>query len=177
MDPSILLPVSAVAEFMYCPRNFFYRMAEGAEEKNAVMLEGALQEQAREERARQIRDKAVQLRQIRIASQYYGLTAELDVVEELNGLSYPVEYKRGEYKESVSDDVQVCCQVLLLEENLGTDISQAYVYYSASNKRRTVPITQTLRDLTRQTIEMARDTLSDGAVPEPLDDEKQWTNI
>ena len=93
MEPPILLPVSAVAEYMYCPRNFYYRMVEGAEERTAVMLEGALQEEAREDRARQIRGDALQWRQIRVASQYYGLTAELDVVEELDGRCYPVEYK------------------------------------------------------------------------------------
>ncbi len=172
MEPPILLPVSAVAEYMYCPRNFYYRMVEGAEERNAVMLEGALQEEAREERARQIRGDALQWRQIRVASQYYGLTAELDVVEELDGCCYPVEYKCGEYKESVPDDVQVCCQALLLEENLGIDIEQAFIYYAVSNKRRAVLLTPTLRDFTLQAIETARDVLADGAVPEPLDDER-----
>ena len=172
MEPPVLLPVSAVAEFMYCPRNFYYRMVEGAEERNAVMLDGALQEQAREERSRQLRGDSVQLRQIRIASQYYGLTAELDVVEELEGICYPVEYKRGEYKESVADDVQVCCQALLLEEIQAKDVTNAYVYYAASNRRRKVPLTTELRDLTLQTIEMAWGALSGGAVPEPLEDER-----
>lgn len=172
MEAPVLLPVSAVAEFSYCPRNFYYRMVEGADEKNAAMLEGALQEQAREERSRQIRGDAVQVRQIRIASQYYGLTAELDVVEELEGFCYPVEYKRGEYKESVSDDIQVCCQAMLLEENLGRDVGAAYIYYAASNRRRKVSLTAELRDLTLQTIEMAREALHGGAVPEPLDDER-----
>ena len=172
METPVLLPVSAVAEFMYCPRNFYYRMVEGAEERNAAMLDGALQEQSREERSRQLRGDAVQLRQIRIASQYYGLTAELDVVEELEGSCYPVEYKRGEYKESVADDVQVCCQALLLEESQAKDVTNAYVHYAASNRRRKVPLTPELRDLTLQTIEMARNALSGGAVPEPLDDER-----
>lgn len=172
MDASVKLPVSAVAEFMYCPKNFYYRMVEGAEETNALLLDGKLQEERREERSRQLRGDTLQLRQIRISSEVYGLTAELDVVEEKDGQRYPVEYKRGSLKESAADDVQVCCQALLLEEAMGIDVSVAYIFYAESNARRQVSISPELRETTLQAIENARSVLADGAAPEPLNDER-----
>ena len=171
MEEKVLLPVSAVAEYLYCPRNFYYRMAEGAQESNPAFLEGKLQEERREERARILRGDSLQLRQVRLASQHYGLTAELDVVEENNGSQYPVEYKRGGFKESVSDDVQLCCQSLLLEEALQMDVLEGYIFYAESNRRRKVLISTELRELTLQSIENARRVLEEGEAPLPLNDE------
>ncbi len=56
VEERIKIPVSAVAEYLYCPRRFYYRMVEGAEEANYFLIEGRLQEELREERATQTRD-------------------------------------------------------------------------------------------------------------------------
>ncbi|MFW0861842.1 MAG: CRISPR-associated protein Cas4 [Dethiobacter sp.] len=113
VEERIKIPVSAVAEYLYCPRRFYYRMVEGAEETNYFLIEGRLQEELREERATQTRDCVRQQRKIVIASDYHGITGELDVIEEKDGLRYPVEHKRGLLREAVNDDVQVCCQLTL----------------------------------------------------------------
>ena len=172
MGARIKIPVSAVAEYLYCPRIFYYRMVEGAEETNYFLIEGRLQEELREERSTQTRDCVKQQRKIAIASDYYGITGELDVIEEKDGLRYPVEYKRGLLKEAVNDDVQVCCQVLLMEEVTGTDIPAGFIYYAKSALRRKVLMTAELRELTLDTIDVARSVLEDQIIPPPVNDER-----
>src|SRR5690606_24875153 len=45
------LPVSLLAEIVYCPRNFYYRMVEGWEDvTSAQMLKGRIEEERRAER-------------------------------------------------------------------------------------------------------------------------------
>ena len=172
MDDIVLLPVSAVAEYQYCPRNFYYRMAEGAEEYNSALIDGQMREETREIRQSQTRNGVRQTRKVRIQSESYGLTAELDVVEEKDGKQYPVEYKRGHLKESVSDDVQICLQTLLLEEHLGIDINEAYIFYEESSSRRKVVITEELQEMALQTVGIAREILLEKILPPPLNNER-----
>lgn len=172
MDASVKIPISAVAEYLYCPRNFYYRMVEGAEETNHFVLEGCLQEELREERTSQTRGEVHQKRKVFIDSEFYGIIGELDAVEEKEGLLYPVEYKRGSLKFAVNDDVQLCCQVLLLEEAMGIDIPTGYIFYAESATRRSIAMTEDLRALTLQTISMARGVLTEQLIPPPLADER-----
>jgi len=172
METRTKIPISAVAEYHYCPRIVYYRMVEGAEEVNHFLVEGRLQEEAREERATQTRDSVRQQIKITIASDYYGITGELDIIEEKDGLRYPVEYKRGLLKEAVNDDVQVCCQVLLMEEVTGIDIPAGYIYYAKSASRRKVLMTADLREMTLDTIEAVRSVLEDQIIPPPVNDER-----
>lgn len=167
-----LIPVSAVAEVLYCPRNFYYRMVEGAEDANHHVLEGGMQERMREERLQQSRDNVRQARRVKLASEQYGITGVLDMMEEKDGKRYPVEYKKGELRHNVNDDVQLCCQALLLEEEFGVDIGEGYIYYVESASRRFVPFSIELRELTRQTIEEARRILADGHIPDPVNDQR-----
>lgn len=170
MEGRYLLPISAVAEVLYCPRNFYYRVVEGAEESNHHLLEGRLQEEARGERLSQTRGGVRQERKIPVRSEFFGIAGEIDVVEERDGQRYPVEYKKGAMRPSTRDDVQLCCQALLLEEALGGEIAAGYIYYAGSSSRRLVRFTEELRELTVQTIERARSIVEEMVVPEPVND-------
>jgi len=54
-----LLPVSLVSEIIFCPRNFYYRACESAEETNKFVLEGTLQDERRREREKIKREDSV----------------------------------------------------------------------------------------------------------------------
>lgn len=166
------LPISAVAEILYCPRNFYYRVLEKAEDYNHHVLEGRMQEQKREEKLSQVRREAKQSRKIYLESDIYPLAGTLDVIEEKDSLVYPVEYKKGTLRNNLNDDVQLCCQALLLEEYLSKDISQGYIFYVESAKRRIVPISPELRELTLKTIRDAWMIVEEGLLPEPVNDQR-----
>jgi len=166
-----LIPVSLVAEIIFCPRNFYYRACEGAEETNKFVLEGELQDEKRNEKERIRRDDKLQVREITLSSEKLGIIGVLDAVEENQGI-YPIEYKRGELKENLRDDVQLCLQALLLEEHTGKQIPFGFVYYSGSKTRRRVEFTDELRKKSIETIERAREILHTGEIPEPVADER-----
>ncbi|KJS21404.1 MAG: hypothetical protein VR72_10895 [Clostridiaceae bacterium BRH_c20a] len=166
------LPISAVAEILYCPRNFYYRVVEQAQDYNEHTLEGKFQEERREERSVQWRSDRKQHRKIYLDSELYKIAGTLDVVEEKEGLIYPVEYKKGELRNNLNDDVQVCCQALLLEEYLNQEINQGYIFYVESSSRRVVALSQELRELTIHTIEQGRCIIEEQILPDPVNDQR-----
>lgn len=166
-----LLPVSLVSEIIFCPRNFYYRACEGAEGINKFVLEGTLQDEKRNERERVRTQEKIQIREISLSSEKLGIIGVLDAVEEGEGI-YPIEYKRGELKESLHDDVQLCLEVLLLEEHTGKRISFGYIYYSASKTRRKVEFAEKLRKTSIEAIEKAREVLYKGEIPQPIADKR-----
>ena len=173
---NIQIPISLIAEVLYCPRNFYYRMIEQAQESNEHLLQGKLQEEKRDETPKKYTAEGKKYRKVYLQSEIYSMVGVLDEIEEIESELYPVEYKKGSYKENVHDDVQLCCQAILIEENMERDVQKGYIYYGASSKRREVYFTEELRALTLQTIEEARQIVEDSreymTVPEPLDDKK-----
>nr|WP_238480806.1 CRISPR-associated endonuclease Cas1 [Desulforadius tongensis] len=167
------MPVSALAEILYCPRNFYYRVMEAAEDSNAHVLEGRLQEERRSSRERVIRENSLQVRSIMLASEKLGLIGVVDAVEERKtGVLYPVEYKKGKMGDNINDDVQLCAQAMLLEEKLGAGIERGFVYYAGSHARREVYLSSDLRELVVQTIDRARGMIETGEIPPPLGDNR-----
>jgi len=170
MSEAIMLPVSSVAELLYCPRNFYYRVVEGAEETNVHVTAGKVEEQRRDAYTRLERDEYVQYRRIHIASPTLGLSGILDVVEEKDEEIYPVEFKTGQSKDKLNDAVQLCCQALLLEEQLGKDIEKGYIYYTGSKRRKLIWFDQQLRETTRQAIAEAKRIVLSNEIPAPVAD-------
>ncbi|MGI6225898.1 MAG: CRISPR-associated endonuclease Cas4g/Cas1g [Peptococcales bacterium] len=166
------LPISAIAEILYCPRNFYYRVVEQAQDYNEHTLEGKYQEKHREERPTQWRTDRKQYRKIYLDSEFYKIAGILDVVEEKEDLIYPVEFKKGYLRNNLNDDVQVCCQALLLEEYLKREIDKGYIYYVESASRRVVTLSQELRELTIHTIEQGRYIVEEQLLPEPVNDQR-----
>ncbi|MBO8138855.1 MAG: CRISPR-associated protein Cas4, partial [Desulfotomaculum sp.] len=170
-DEQQYLPISAVAEILYCPRNFYYRVLEGAEEQNAHVLEGKLQEERRNERASVKREDYHQVRSIKISSDRLKLVGIMDAVEEGTDI-YPVEYKKGDLAENINDDVQLCAQAMVLEEKLGRDIDRGYIYYVKSRARREVIFDQQLREMVLNTIDRGFEIIHSGEIPAPIADNR-----
>jgi CRISPR-associated exonuclease Cas4 len=59
----------------------------------------------------------------------------------------PVEYKRGKPKIDERDEVQLCAQVMCLEELFNIRINEADFYYYEIRKRQPLIITDNLRRL------------------------------
>ncbi|OAT80403.1 CRISPR-associated endonuclease Cas4/Cas1 [Desulfotomaculum copahuensis] len=167
----IYLPVSAVAEILYCPRNFYYRMVEGADDSNAHLLEGRLQEDRRNERERLVRETSLQIRSVTVSSERLHLLGVIDALEE-RGELYPVEYKKGVRRDNLNDDVQLCAQAMALEEHLGRELPRGFIYYAGSHARREVHFTADLRALVENTVHRAMAILEAGEIPLPLGDNR-----
>lgn len=166
----MLLPVSAVAELLYCPRNFYYRVLEGAEDTNVHVTQGKIEEERRDAYLKLERPEYTQYRRIHLASEDLGLSGVLDVVEEKDGELYPVEFKTGSIKDKLSDAVQLCCQALLMEEQLERDLEKGYIHYTGSKRRKEVWFDQQLRETTRAAIMNAKRIVLSNEIPAPVAD-------
>lgn len=163
----VYLPVSSVAEILYCPRNFYYRVVEGATEENVFVIEGKLQEERRNERERVIREDSLQIKSIMIGSEELRLVGVVDAIEYRDGLC-PVEFKRGPLRDNVNDDVQLAAQAMLIEEHAKLSVDHGYIYYSQSRTRRQVNITPELRELVLRTVDVAFQIQESGTIPVPV---------
>jgi CRISPR-associated exonuclease Cas4 len=100
-----------------------------------------------------------------------GLIGKCDLVElwysenkDIKKIS-PVEFKRGREKESDVDRLQLCAQVLCLEEMFGLSIDAGQLYYLQEHRRKDVDIDKALRDKTIALIERIRTLQDTGVTP------------
>jgi CRISPR-associated exonuclease Cas4 len=77
----------------------------------------------------------------------------------------PVEFKSGEPKEDISDKVQLCAQVLCLEEMLNVKIVQGAFFYGKIRRRKTVEIDAELRTQTEEIIAAVHEMVKSKKIP------------
>ena len=71
-----------------------------------------------------------------LASDPLGVSGYLDLIEKKKGVSCPVEYKKAGTGNWLNDQVQLCLQGMLIEENTGTAVPHGYIHSIVSKRRR-----------------------------------------
>jgi CRISPR-associated exonuclease Cas4 len=106
-----------------------------------------------------------------VRSLEWGLIGKCDLVElwfsgdrQVKRVS-PVEFKRGKEKESDVDRVQLCAQMLCLEEMFGIEISMGQLYYLQEHRRSDVTVDAALREKTLSLIGRIRLIQAEGVTP------------
>ncbi len=166
---NVLLPISAVSEILYCPKNFWLRMADHADDANAPLVRGSLADEARGQAPAYREGGVRQQRQADVTSVTLGITGKVDIVEEAGGV-WPVEYKSGRDRHGRWEEVQLCAYGMALEETLAVAVPCGYLYHAASGRRRKVEFSQELRQLVADTVIRARELLSRSEPPEGVAD-------
>ena len=165
--PCLLLPISMINQYAYCPRRFWLMYVQGEMLVNAAVFEGTLQhERVHTAGTSQVQGE-VRYRRVRLWSDRLGLTGFADLVEEHDGILTPVEYKRGKIGRWLNDHLQLCAQVLCLEERTGADVPVGYIFYWRSRRRVEVTIDADLRARTETTLAEMRALLTAETVPPP----------
>lgn len=189
-EPLIL---SALNDYLYCPRRCALHRIEGVWVENAHTLSGVIEhEHADDPGYRQNVDELGVVLRIERALPLYcrklNLVAKGDIVEFHRNESqrsdvksqrsdvrsqgrgpavpHPVDYKLGPKRKWDNDDVQLCAQGICLEEMMGVRVPAGSVYHVKSRHRRRVEFDANLRMLTLRTIEEVRDLLAGDVVPE-----------
>ena len=113
------IPLSQVNTYVFCPRRFYYESVEGHQVVNEHVEEGKIKHEHVHTavKDRKKGDKTISRRQY-LASDTLGVSGYTDLVEEKNGIPYPVEFKKAGMGNWLNDQVQLCLQGLLLEEKL-----------------------------------------------------------
>jgi CRISPR-associated exonuclease Cas4 len=169
-DDYVLL--SALNQYTYCPLRCYWMFVEQEFADNDHTIEGTLGHVRVHQDGQTARSDVFQLRSAYLYSKRYGICGKADLIEERQDTIYPVEYKKGRLGSWSNDAVQLCAQALCLEEMLSAGhgapvrIAQGYVYYASTGRRKAVPLTDDLRQLTIQTIAAVRTLLRTRQRPE-----------
>lgn len=165
--------LSALQHYQFCPRQCALIHIEQQWAENRFTAEGnILHEKVDSKKNERIGGIRV-VRTLPICSQHYGLSGQADVVEfHDNGTVFPVEYKRGRPKKDNCDEVQLCAQALCLEEMLDVDISSGALFYGQKKRRKEIPFSPDLRELTQQIIGATHQLIRSGKTPQGQYDKK-----
>lgn len=174
------LAISALQHYAFCPRQFALIHVEQAWAENRFTAEGRmLHERVDSGVAEQRRDRRYE-RGVSLISQVYRLVGKMDLLEIDAGEPpryFPVEYKRGKPKVQDWDRIQLCAQVLCIEEMCadvlqGSPIAEGAIWYWEVRRREPVTIDTALRITTIAAIEAARAILASGKTPPPVNDKR-----
>jgi CRISPR-associated exonuclease Cas4 len=170
--------LSALQHYAYCPRQFALIHVEQVWSENYFTAHGNLLHERVDSGKPETRSGVRYERSVSVKSEKYQLTGKLDLLE-AEGKNpvrlFPVEYKRGKPKVENWDKIQLCAQVLCLEEMRDVTIEQAALWYWQVRQRETVPINKALREETIACIDNAHRVLSSGKTPAPTEHKKRCT--
>lgn len=167
-----LIPISALNQYVYCPRRCALIHIEQAWSENVFTAEGRIMHDKADSNKYESRGKVridygVPLRSLRL-----GLIGKADVVEfhrrgDGTWLPFPVEYKRGKPKSDNCDRVQLCAQAICLEEMLNVEIREGALFYGQTRRREDVIFDKSLRAETEDIARLVHDLIESGITPKP----------
>ncbi len=170
-DEDILVPISALEHFSYCPRQCALIHVEQTFDENVFTVRGQLAHERPDAGETTTYQGIRQLRALPIYSDEHGLIGKADVVEMHPDGPVPVEYKSGRTTGSHSE-IQLCAQALCLEEMFGRRVRSGFLYSYSTKRRTRVEISQDLRNQTLEIIARVRELLTRQHVPAAVNDKR-----
>lgn len=154
-----LIPISALQHTVFCERQYALIHLEQVWEENRFTAEGRVLHERVDAEHHESRRLFKQEYGMAVRSLQWGLIGKCDLVElwyakdgSVEKVS-PVEFKRGRKKADYTDLVQLCGQVLCLEEMFGVTIEGGQFYYLQEHRRTNEGIDTPLREKTIALIE------------------------
>ncbi len=186
-----LLPVSALADVVFCERRAALHQLEAIWEENLSTAQGHLFHERVHKAEGESRGDVRVARGLRLRSLRLGLTGVADVVEfhrlpdviptentpaglppgvVLDGIKgrwrpFPIEYKVGKLRRERGYEVQLCAQALCLEEMLNVAVPQGALFYGKTARRLEVAFDDGLRLETEEAGRLLHEILRSGKTP------------
>ena len=168
-----LIPISAIADFVFCERRAALHFIECIWHENLFTVEGTLlhdkvHETDSESRGDVRIERGVAMRSLRL-----GLSGKSDVVEyhrqpDDQWRPFPVEYKRGKLKHEKYYEVQLCAQAMCLEEMLNVVVPSGAIFYGKTRRRLDVAFDKALRQATEDAARKTHKLINAGTTPGPV---------
>ena len=161
-----MIPLSAINQFLFCPRRAALIHVEGIFKDNEHTLRGDIVHEHADLRGYEVVQGVKLLRALPVFSDRLGLSGKCDIVEQRPDQSlFPVEFKVGKRRQWENDDAQLCAQAVCLEEMFHVAIPRGAVFHADSKRRREIEFTSELRVLTEKTIADLHALLDSTAIP------------
>ena len=169
----VLIAVSALNQYAYCPRRCALILVEQTFDDNVYTMRGRDIHERVDQATESGFEEGVRVeRGLPLWNQRLGLIGKADVVEFHGDTPYPVEYKSGGRRQWDNDDLQLCAQALCLEEMTGQEVPRGAIYHFKSRRRREVMFDQPLRDAVAEATQAIREMLENKRVPPPVNDKR-----
>ncbi len=164
-DDLVLVPISAIEHYSYCPRQCALIHVEQTYDENLYTMRGKHAHERVHTVGGEVRRGVTVRRGLSLWSRRLHLTGKADAVEFHGGVPYPVEYKVGARKAGGHEELQLCAQALCLEEMFGMAVPEGAIYYHASRQRQAIPLDAALRERTEEVIMAIRQMLDASRLP------------
>ena len=153
-DETRIIPIAALHHYAFCPRQCALIHQFRIWNDNFHTAKGNILHERVDSGVRESKSHIITERNVQVSSLKYGLMGKLDVLEKnlKKDKIYPVEYKKGKPKIDKWDCIQLCAQVLCLEEMLDIEIEEAFLWYWQTRRRESVSVDYYLRKLTIETV-------------------------
>lgn len=154
-----LVHVSALQEFVYCPRRYYYQRYHDQIGTPYELVDGRSKHAAQSRRGGWTREQYFR-------SDTLGLHGKIDLVESDRGTLTPIERKRAESGDYYpSDEVQIAAYCLLLEDAIGEPVNVGYIYLYSTDERHAIHITEEHRDAVAKIVSRIRAMSVDSIPP------------
>jgi CRISPR-associated exonuclease Cas4 len=170
-QPDSYIPLSALNDFLFCPRRAGLKFIEGLRGENEHTVIGNLAHEHVDFPGYEQRAGWKLLRALPLYSDKFGLSGKADLIEveattevSITG-ARPVEYKKGPKRRFDNDEVQLCAQALCLEEMFDLTVRAGAIFYAQSQLRLEIPFDNALRQLTAETIYAVRSLIASQQIP------------
>lgn len=144
-----LINVSALQEFVYCPRRHYYQRYHNQIDPQYELVDGRSKHANQSGRGGWIIERYFK-------SESLGLHGKIDLIEDGNTLT-PVERKRAEsgaYYES--DEIQLAGYCMLLADAIDEPVNIGYIYLYSTDERHAIHITEHHRDTVEEILSRIR---------------------
>jgi CRISPR-associated exonuclease Cas4 len=181
-SPDDLIQISALQHVLFCERQYALIHLEQIWAENRFTAEGEVLHERVHREGHESRRTFREEYGMPVRSLEWGLTGKCDLVEIWLGDDgkparvNPVEFKRGRDKESDVDRVQLCAQVLCLEELLGVTVEKGQLYYFQDHRRKDVAIDAELREKTAGLIQQIRAIQESSESPKAVYEKRKCDN-
>ena len=167
---NVSIPISALQHYAFCPRQCAYIHIEQVWSDNYLTAKGSQLHERVHSSETETRGNIRTERGVQVCSEKLGVHGQLDLLEVdlSSGAVMPVEYKRGKPKVADCDRVQLCAQVLCLEEMTGRRIDKAAIWYWQVRRREWIDIDDGLRTSTLAIINATKKLLGTGKLLEAI---------
>jgi len=154
-----IVHVSALQEFVYCPRRYYYQRYHDQIGTPYELVDGRSMHDNQAKRGGWITERYFK-------SETLGLHGKIDLVEHDNDTLTPIERKRaesGSYYES--DEVQLAGYCMLLSDVIDEPVNVGYIYLYSTDERHAVHITERHRRTVKKIVSRIRSMDVDSIPP------------
>ncbi len=181
MQEDQYLMLSGLQHYIFCPRQYALIHIEQQWEENWRTVDGQLMHRRADDPEKsELRGDVLTLRALNVKSDQLGIVGKCDVVEfhrDDNGIAlhgrkgkwipYPVEYKRGNVKDTLADELQLVAQAMCLEEMLLCPVQEGALFYGEAKRRHVVKITDDLKNQVKRNVAEMHKLMDRGYTPKP----------